>query len=405
MTINKTLTELYQESSGKVSLKWELYLKEYDRMLAEYQDRPVNILEIGVQNGGSLAVWSQYFRNARGIVGVDIDQKCQSLIYSDDRIKIIIGDCCQQDVLEKITRQTATFDLVFDDGSHKSADIIKAFLLYFPKLTIDGVYIIEDLHCSYWENYEGGLFDSYSSIAFIKKLIDIVNHQHWQNGMSINQYMENFLVQSGLDTLVINVDFLNQIHSIEIINSLCIIKKKAVRDNTIGKLTIRGSDDSIVPEDAKPVMEQAISLQNQNENIFSTPAYQGSADFDIKLAVLRDELISGKAIIQQKEQDIASLRHENYDLHKKLYEVTTQLNQCREVVQALNHDLEYSNQVIESSKKIIRKNDQDIAGLHQELNAANIRLMMFGNGIFIPLNNTLSRVKKKLGDFRKRFKS
>ncbi len=368
MTIKKNLTELYQESSGKVSLKWELYLKEYDRILAEYQDRPVNILEIGVQNGGSLEVWSQYFRNAQRIVGVDIDQKCQSLIYSDDRIKVIIGDCCQQDVIEKITQKAATFDLVFDDGSHKSADIIKAFLFYFPKLTIDGVYIIEDLHCSYWANYEGGLFDPYSSIAFIKKLIDIVNYQHWQNGMSINQYMENFLVQSGLDPLVINVDFLNQIHSIEIINSLCIIKKNATQGNIIRELTVRGSDDSIVSEDAKQVIEQAITIQNQNENIFSTLAYQGSADFDIKLVVLRDELISGKGIIQKKEQDIASLRHENYDLHKKLYEVTTQLIEFGEKIQFINHE-------IQSREEIIRKNDQDIANLHQELNDINIRLI------------------------------
>ena len=346
MTINKTLTELYQEKSGKVSLKWELYLKEYDRVLAEYQDSSVNILEIGVQNGGSLEAWSQYFKNAQSIVGVDIDQKCQSLVYSDNRIQVIIGDCCQQDVLEKITRQTATFDLVFDDGSHQSADIIKAFLLYFPKLSVDGVYIIEDLHCSYWANYEGGLFDPYSSIAFIKKLIDIINHQHWQNEISINLFLENFLIQSGLDALTINVDFLNQIHSIEIINSLCIIKKKAVQDNIISELTVRGSDDSIVSEDAKQVIEQAITIQNQNENIFSTLAYQNSADFDIKLAAIRDDLISSKAIVQKKEQDIADLRHENYDLHNKLYEVTTQLNQFGEEIQSLN-------QIIEANKTSI----------------------------------------------------
>lgn len=300
MTINKTLTDLYQEKSGKVSLKWELYLKEYDRVLAEYQDSSVNILEIGVQNGGSLEAWSQYFKNAQSIVGVDIDQKCQSLVYSDDRIQVIIGDCCQQNVLEKITRQAAIFDLVFDDGSHQSADIIKAFLLYFPKLSVDGIYIIEDLHCSYWSNYEGGLFDSYSSITFIKKLIDIINHQHWQNGMSINQYMENFLIQSGLDPLTMNLDFLNQVHSIEIINSLCIIKKNAVQDNIIRELTVKGSDDSVVSEDAKLVIEQAINLQNQNENIFSTEAYQNNADFDIKLAAIRDELLSSKAINVQK---------------------------------------------------------------------------------------------------------
>jgi len=344
--MNKTLIELYQEKSGKVSIKWELYLNEYDRILAEYQDSPVNILEIGVQNGGSLEAWSQYFKNAQSIVGVDIDQNCQNLVYSDNRIQVIIGDCCQQEINQQITEKAASYDLIFDDGSHQSADIIKAFLLYFLKLSVDGLYIIEDLHCSYWSNYEGGLFDPYSSIAFIKKLIDIINFQHWQNGVSIHQFLETFLIKSGVDPLTVNIDFFNQIHSIEIINSLCIIKKKAVQDNSIRELMVKGSDDTVVSEDAKLVIEQAINLQNQNENILSTLAYQNNADFDLKLAAIRDELLSSKAINVQKDQDIAELRHENYDLHKNLYEVTTQLNQFGEKIQFLN-------QIIESNKTSI----------------------------------------------------
>ena len=390
--MNKTLIELYQEKSGKVSIKWEFYLKEYDRVLAGYQDNPVNILEIGVQNGGSLEAWSQYFKNAQSIVGVDIDQNCQNLVYSDNRIQVIIGDCCQQEINEKITGKAASYDLIFDDGSHRSADIIKAFLLYFPKLSVDGLYIIEDLHCSYWSNYEGGLFDSNSSIAFIKKLIDIINFQHWQNGVSIHQFLETFLIKSGVEPLTVNIDFFNQIHSIEIINSLCIIKKKAVQDNSIRELTVKGSDDSVVSEDAKPVIEHAISLQNQNENIFSTMAYQNNADFDLKLAVIRDELLSSKAINVQKDQDIANLRRENYDLHKNLYEVTTQLIQFGEGIQSLN-------QAIESKEEITRQ-------INLELHEARNQLIKFDRGVFIPLKGTLNRMKKKLErGFKKAFKS
>ena len=390
--MNKTLIELYQEKSGKVSIKWELYLKEYDRVLAEYQDSPVNVLEIGVQNGGSLEAWSQYFKNAQSIVGVDIDQNCQNLVYSDNRIQVIIGDCCQQEVNEKINEQVATYDLVFDDGSHRSADIIKAFLLYFNKLSADGLYIIEDLHCSYWSNYDGGLFDPYSSIAFIKKLIDIINFQHWQNGVSIHQFLEPFLIKSEVDPLTVNIDFFNQIHSIEIINSLCIIKKKAIQDNSIRELTVKGSDDSVVSEDAKLVIEKAINLQNQNENIFSTIAYQNNADFDLKLTAIRDELLSSKALNVQKDQDIAELRHENYDLHKKLYEVTTQLNQFGEGIQSLN-------QTIESKEEIIRQ-------IKLELHEARNQLIKFDGGVFIPLNGTLNRMKKKLErGFKKASKS
>lgn len=390
--MNKTLIELYQEKSGKVSIKWEFYLKEYDRVLAGYQDNPVNILEIGVQNGGSLEAWSQYFKNAQSIVGVDIDQNCQNLVYSDNRIQVIIGDCCQQEINEKITGKAASYDLIFDDGSHRSADIIKAFLLYFPKLSVDGLYIIEDLHCSYWSNYEGGLFDSNSSIAFIKKLIDIINFQHWQNGVSIHQFLETFLIKSGVEPLTVNIDFFNQIHSIEIINSLCIIKKKAVQDNSIRELTVKGSEDSVVSEDAKPVIEQAINLQNQNENIFSTMAYQNNADFDLKLAAIRDELLSSKAINVQKGQDIADLRHENYDLHKNLYEVTTQLIQFGEGIQSLN-------QIIESKEEIIRQ-------INLELLEARNQLVKFDGGVFILLISVLNRMKKKLGRaFKKASKS
>ncbi len=390
--MNKTLIELYQEKSGKVSIKWELYLKEYDRILAEYQDSSVNILEIGVQNGGSLEAWSQYFKNAQSIVGVDIDQNCQNLVYTDNRIQVIIGDCCQQEINEKIIGKVATYDLIFDDGSHRSADIIKAFLLYFPKLSVDGKYIIEDLHCSYWSSYEGGLFDPYSSIAFIKKLIDIINFQHWQNGVSIHQFLETFLIKSGVDPITVNIDFFNQIHSIEIINSLCIIKKKAVQDNSIRELTVKGSDDSVVSEDAKLVIEKAINLQNQNENIFSTEAYQNNADFDLKLTAIRDKLLSSKAINVQKDQDIAELRHENYDLHKNIYQITTQLNQFAEGIQSLN-------QTIESKEEIIRQ-------INMELHEARNQLIKFDGGVFIPLNSTMNRMKKKLGrGFKKASKS
>lgn len=55
----KTLQQLYQEHHGKVSDKWSLYLAEYDRLLSPYRERAVNLLEIGIQNGGSLEIWTR----------------------------------------------------------------------------------------------------------------------------------------------------------------------------------------------------------------------------------------------------------------------------------------------------------------------------------------------------------
>jgi len=56
----KTLQELYRLHAGKVSDKWSLYLDEYDRLLTPYRDKPIRLLEIGIQNGGSLEIWDEF---------------------------------------------------------------------------------------------------------------------------------------------------------------------------------------------------------------------------------------------------------------------------------------------------------------------------------------------------------
>ena len=70
----KSLFELYREHQGKVSDKWSIYLSEYDRLFSSYRDRPVRMLEIGIQNGGSLEIWSKYFpeRSSAWLVATSI---------------------------------------------------------------------------------------------------------------------------------------------------------------------------------------------------------------------------------------------------------------------------------------------------------------------------------------------
>ncbi len=63
--IYKSLEQTRLEHNGKVSDKWELYVNEYDRIFSPYRDRPLNLLEIGIQNGGSLEIWPTYFPYAQ----------------------------------------------------------------------------------------------------------------------------------------------------------------------------------------------------------------------------------------------------------------------------------------------------------------------------------------------------
>ena len=60
----KTLNSLYHHHEGKVSDKWTHYLDAYNNHFKEYQSKPIRLLEIGIQNGGSLEVWSQQIGRA-----------------------------------------------------------------------------------------------------------------------------------------------------------------------------------------------------------------------------------------------------------------------------------------------------------------------------------------------------
>src|SRR5437870_13846238 len=88
----ETLEQLYAVHVGKVSDRWSLYFNEYDRIFDTYRDKPVRLLEIGIQNGGSLEIWSRYFPNAQKLVGCDVNPDCACLIYEDPRIAVVVGD-------------------------------------------------------------------------------------------------------------------------------------------------------------------------------------------------------------------------------------------------------------------------------------------------------------------------
>ena len=49
----KTLKDLYQNHSGKVSDKWTMYLDIYNKKLNHNQKLPIKLFEIGVLTGGA----------------------------------------------------------------------------------------------------------------------------------------------------------------------------------------------------------------------------------------------------------------------------------------------------------------------------------------------------------------
>jgi hypothetical protein len=157
------------------------------------------MLEIGIQNGGSLDVWTIYFRDALVIVGCDINPDCARLCYADPRVTVVVGDANTDEVERRIAAASPQFDLILDDGSHRSGDMIRSFARYFPRLVDGGLFVVEDVHCSYWQAFEGGLFDPTSSMSFFKRLADVVNHEHWGVPMTRRGILADFATRYGVE--------------------------------------------------------------------------------------------------------------------------------------------------------------------------------------------------------------
>lgn len=261
---HRLLAQLYAEHSGKVSDKWTSYFAMYDRALAEYRDLPIKMLEIGIQNGGSLEIWSKYFPNAETFIGCDINPGCSSLEYEDERISVIVGDANSENTESLIIEKCPEFDIIIDDGSHLSSDIVKSFATYFPKLVDGGVFIAEDLHCSYWMEYEGGLAAPFSSITFFKHLADVINYQHWGIKGERKAVFDGFYAEYGV---TLNESSLAQIQSVEFADSVCVVRKCLPKDSGLGKRFMAGSSAQVVPDlldFSDEEMLQAAPSQAQN---------------------------------------------------------------------------------------------------------------------------------------------
>jgi len=339
----QALSTLFQRETGKPAAKWQGYLKHYDRHLSRLKDQPLRLLEIGVQAGGSLEVWAQYFKSATLIIGSDIDPACGALRYDDPRIKVLIGDINNPETLRSLSALTDTLDVVIDDGSHHSSDIIRSFIKLFPRLAEDGTYLIEDLHCSYWESYGGGLYDPFSAIAFFKKIVDLVNRPVWGVDVAAKDFLAEFsaiLGEASPETAMSEIDwrFLDDIHAIEFVNSICIIHKRAATHNALGALVLSGA-----PSPHHYVAAE-MTVPDQSANVFASPFSQQG---DTQLLHAREEIARLKkqnSALTAQIYELTKLKIDNINLTSQFYEATKKFYDASVTIQQLEFKLKQLEQ-------------------------------------------------------------
>jgi len=170
----KSLKNIFNEIEVSIH-KWSNYFDIYERYFEKFRHEKPNFLEIGVQYGGSLKMWHEYFGNGK-IFGIDINPDCKKL--ENDNIKISIGSQNDKLFLEKFAKEIKTLDLIVDDGGHTMEQQINTFEILFPILSNGGIYICEDIESSYQNMYGGGPKRNGSFVEYCKNLIDVINANH-----------------------------------------------------------------------------------------------------------------------------------------------------------------------------------------------------------------------------------
>jgi SAM-dependent methyltransferase len=197
------LEQFFYHGIHKPVLKWSNYFNVYEKYLSKFVDKEINVLEIGVAEGGSLEMWQYYFGYKTKVFGVDINSNCKK--FESDQTKIYIGDQEDDAFLSYLINELPDLDFILDDGGHQMNQQIKTFLYLFKKIKGGGVYICEDTHSSYWSCLGGALQRPGTFIEFTKTLIDYVNGFHWEVSIAQDKlyYTKNIDGLHFYDSMVI----------------------------------------------------------------------------------------------------------------------------------------------------------------------------------------------------------
>jgi hypothetical protein len=124
------------------------YIPVYEEILAPYRHTAKNILEIGLMNGESLRMWTDYFDGT--VYGMDCSETpVDGLadlkpIMAEGKYNVCIGDATNPEDIERYFKGIK-FSVVIEDANHDPLQQQQIYLALKPYLAEDSIYIIEDV--------------------------------------------------------------------------------------------------------------------------------------------------------------------------------------------------------------------------------------------------------------------
>lgn len=175
------IADLFYSNTGHTIHKWPHYLPIYEQLFSQ-SGKSVRFLEIGVYRGGSLGLWRKYFGPEATIFGVDIDPDCSRYDGVDGQVRI--GSQDDAEFLQSVVAEMGGVDIILDDGSHIARHQRASLEILFPLLNEGGLYVIEDMHTSYWPTFEGGLKRKGTAIEVLKGKLDAMHRHYYKSGIN-----------------------------------------------------------------------------------------------------------------------------------------------------------------------------------------------------------------------------
>lgn len=150
------------KGSQNIKSSWHNYTTFYYSIFKHLKNKPIRLFELGLGTnnvnipsnmgshgvpGASLYGWRESFPNAQ-IFGADIDS---AILFKSENIMTFFCNQCVPAIIKKLWNHEElkdNFDIIIDDGLHEFNANVCFFENSIHKLNVNGVYIIEDIHCN-----------------------------------------------------------------------------------------------------------------------------------------------------------------------------------------------------------------------------------------------------------------
>ena len=146
-------------NSPYFSTKHNNYFYIYDQLFAQYQEKEITFVEVGVLSGGSLFMWRDFLGHKARIIGIDLNPG--SMKWSDD-FEIFIGDQADPNFWNSFYNKVGKIDVLLDDGGHRNRQQIQTVVSSLEWINNGGMIVTEDTHTSFMS-----LFGNPSKYSFI----------------------------------------------------------------------------------------------------------------------------------------------------------------------------------------------------------------------------------------------